>query len=125
MNFKYTRLYTDAEGESHFEDLVAELSLVDFASSAPSLYVSKSLTAKQSSFFGAPAGWISDWHPSQGRNLFVVVSGSWEIETSDGEIRTFAPNQTLLVEDTTGKGHRSRVLGNEESLALLVQLNEE
>ncbi|MGH9883696.1 MAG: hypothetical protein ACRD6N_19910 [Pyrinomonadaceae bacterium] len=121
MHFKYTRLYTDGAGESHFEDLVAELSLVDFASSAPPLYVSKSLSSKQSSFFGAPAGWISDWHPSQGRNLFVLVSGSWEIEASDGEIRIFSPNQTLLVEDTTGKGHRSKVVGDKESLAVLVQ----
>jgi hypothetical protein len=27
-----------------------------------------------------------------------------------------------LVEDTTGKGHTSRVVGNDESIALLVRL---
>jgi hypothetical protein len=122
MKFKYCRLYSDASGESHFEDLEANLSAADLAGAAPPLYISKSLAAKETSFFGAPTGWESDWHPSQARNLFVVVSGSWEIEASDGEIRTFGPKDTLLVEDTTGKGHRSRVLGNEESLSLLVSL---
>jgi hypothetical protein len=39
-------------------------------------------------------------------------------------MRSFGPRDILLVEDLTGKGHRSWVLGDEESLALLVQLEE-
>ncbi|HEV2827815.1 MAG TPA: hypothetical protein VGW76_09440 [Pyrinomonadaceae bacterium] len=59
---------------------------------------------------------------SQSRNLFVVISGEWEIEASDGTTRLFSPNSVLLVEDLTGKGHRSRVISNEDSFALLVRL---
>lgn len=51
------------------------------------------------------------------------MSGNWEITTSDGEIRTFSTGDVLLVEDTTGKGHASRVISGEPSLALLVRLN--
>jgi hypothetical protein len=124
MNFRYIRLFADDSGESHFEELDATLHPVDFSPPAPPLHLSELFNAKSFAFFGAPAGWVSDWHVSQARNIFVVISGAWEIETSDGEVRQFSPNQTLLVEDTTGKGHRSRVLGEVESLAFLVQLSD-
>ena len=115
-------LYAGSDGESHFEDLSTELSLTDFAASAPPLYLSPLTPASKFSFFGAPAGWQSDWHPSSDRNLFVVVSGEWEVTASDGETRRFACGSVLLVEDTSGKGHTSRVVGTEDSLALLMQL---
>ena len=125
MKATYTRLYTDAGGESHFQDLDVELSPVPFALSSPPLDLSSLLPATQWSFLGARGGWRGDWHPSSARNLFVVLTGSWELEASDGTIRIFSPNDVLLAEDTTGKGHRSRVLGDQESLALLVQLPED
>ena len=122
MKVTYVRLYSDADGASHFEDVEAELASVDFAPPAPPLNLSTYLPATQASFFGAPAGWKADWHPAAARNLFVVISGEWEVEASDGFIRRFPPNSVLLVEDTTGKGHKSRVVSDIESLAMLVQL---
>jgi len=50
-----------------------------------------------------------------------VLSGEWEVTASDGEARRFAAGSVLLVEDTRGKGHASRV-GNSDSLAVMVQL---
>ena len=118
----FTRLYANSDGESQFQDLNKELNPVEFAASAPPLYLSAFSPATQFSFFAAPVGWQSDWHPSAGRNLFVVISGEWEITAGDGETRRFGSGSVLLVEDTTGKGHTSRVIGDEDSLALLVQL---
>jgi len=123
MIARYVRLYSDAEGESHFADAVEEVTLVDYAPPAPPLYISSSFPATTTSFFAAPAGWQSDWHPSSARNLFVVVSGEWEVTASDGETRRFATGSVLLVEDTTGRGHTSRVVSDEDSLAVLVQLS--
>jgi hypothetical protein len=121
MNVKYTRLYADAQGESHFEDLEVELTSTEFAPQAPPLDLSTFFPAQRMAFFGAPAGWSGDWHPSSGRNMFTVITGEWEIESSDAEVRRFGPGSTLLVEDTYGKGHKSRVLSN-GSLSLLVEL---
>ena len=70
MKANYTRLYADDEGESHFEDLEAELAAVDFAPPAPPLNLSSFLPATQMAFFGAPADWRGDWHPSAARNMF-------------------------------------------------------
>jgi hypothetical protein len=124
MKCSYTRLFADEAGESHFQELEMDLAAVNFASTTPPLLVSEFFPAKQSAFFGAPAGWTIDWHVTVSRSLFVVISGAWEIQASDGTMRTFGPRDILLVEDLTGKGHRSWVLGDEESLALLVQLEE-
>jgi len=123
MNARFVSLFSDAKGNSHFREFASELFPVEFAAGAPPLYLSSPMESSQISFFGAPAGWVSDLHPSSGRHLFVVMSGNWEITTSDGEIRTFSTGDVLLVEDTTGKGHASRVISGEPSLALLVRLN--
>jgi hypothetical protein len=116
------RLFADDMGESHFEDITVELALADFAPSSPPMGVSRRMAATTSAFIGGPAGWTGDWHVSSARNLFVVLSGQWEIEASDGTVRKFSVSDVLLAEDTTGKGHRSRVISQGDSLALLVQL---
>ena len=72
----------------------------------------------------APAGWVSDFHVSSAHNMFVVVSGEWEVTASDGKSRRFSAGCALLVEDTTGKGHSSRVVSNTESVAIVVPLTQ-
>jgi quercetin dioxygenase-like cupin family protein len=118
----YTRLYTDAQGESHFADVEIDLALTEYAPPAPPLELSSSTPAKQFGFMNAPAGWSSDWHPSSMRNIFFVLKGEWEVTASDGETRRFSAGSVLLADDTTGKGHSSRVLA--DSLAVMVQLDD-
>lgn len=122
MKTNYTRLFADSDGETHFEDITVELALANFAPSTPPMGVSRSMRATESAFIGGPTGWIGDWHVSSARNLFIVLSGGWEIEASDGTVRRFSSPDVLLAEDTTGKGHRSRVISAQDSLALVVQL---
>jgi hypothetical protein len=119
---KYVRLYSDESGESHFEDVDIPLAAVEFVPSAAALALSEPVAARQLAFLSGRAGWTSGWHPSSARNMFVVISGAWEVEASDGTVRRFKTGDVVLVEDTTGKGHRSRVTSNEPSLAALVQL---
>ena len=122
MKTPYMRLFADESGESHFEDIDVALALAEFAPTAPPMEVSAFMATSESGFIGGPAGWTSDWHVSSARNLFVVLSGEWEIEASDGTVRKFSSPDVLLAEDTSGKGHRSRVISQEDSLALVVQL---
>src|SRR6266545_2842200 len=112
----YTRLHADANGESHFEDVESELTATDYAPPAPPLELSSFTAATQFGFMKAPAGWESDWHPSTARNLFVVLTGEWEVTASDGETRCFGSGSVLLVEDTIGKGHTSRVVSEVDSV---------
>ena len=122
MNVSYVRLFADDQGESHFADIDMNLNQVNFAPNIPPLFTSEAFSAIETTFFSAPSGWKSVWHPSSGRNLFAVLSGTWEVTASDGETRTFSTGDVLLVEDTSGKGHTSRALGDVDSVALLVTL---
>lgn len=118
---KYTRLFSDEQGESHFEGVEIEFASIDYAPGAPPLNLSATTNAKDFGFMQAPAGWSSDWHPSSARNFFVVLSGEWEVTASDRETRRFGTGHVLLVEDTSGKGHKSRVLI--DSVAVMLELS--
>jgi len=118
------RLFSDDDGQSHFEDIEIDFTLTDYVPPAPPLALSPVEQATQFRFMNAAAAWSSDWHPSAARNLFLVLTGEWEVTASDGETRRFGVGSVLLVEDTTGKGHTSRVVSKVDSVAAMVQLGE-
>ena len=73
-------------------------------------------------FIGAPAGWDSPPHPAPARQWVVMIQGIVEATTTDGEARRFGPGAAVLLEDTAGVGHRTRVVGDEPWLAIVVVL---
>jgi len=97
---------------------------VDFAPPAPPLDLSAFGSAEQCSILRAKPGWQGDWHPVPFRQLHFYLSGEVEAETSDGEIRRIGAGDVVLNEDTSGKGHRSRVAGSSEVLIAVVKLTD-
>ena len=122
---RYVRLFADDTGESHFDDIEMEFTATDYVQSAAPLDFSATFPSSQVAFMRAPAGWTSELHVSSARNIFVVLSGEWEVTASDGESRNFEIGSALLVEDTTGTGHSSRVVSDTESVAVVVTLTQE
>jgi quercetin dioxygenase-like cupin family protein len=122
---QYVRLYSDPDGESHMEDLEIDFADVNFAPPAPPVLLSKFAPATQWAFFSVPPGWFGDWHPTPARQVFFYLSGEIEGEASDGTKRRFGTGDITLLEDTTGKGHRSRNVGDEPVLMVVVQLPDE
>ena len=51
-----------------------------------------------------------DWHCAPRRQLIVLLDGEIEVEVTSGEKRRFVGGDVILVEDTTGTGHRTRTL---------------
>ena len=119
---KHVRLYADAAGASHFDDRELALASVDFAPPAPPLDVSAPEAASRFLFLSAPVGWAGEWHPVPRRQWMLYLAGEIEVEASNGEVRRFGPGSVTLVEDTTGTGHRSRVVGDAAALLAVVQL---
>jgi hypothetical protein len=119
---KYTRIYCDAAGESHFEDVYVEVAPVDFAPPAPPLNLAAPLEAKRAVFCEFPAEWFGDWHPAPRRQFYFQMSGELEVRVGDGEIRKFSAGSLILLEDTSGKGHLTRVAGTSGVDAVFVQL---
>ena len=118
----YVRVVTDPEGQTHFADAVLTFELVDFAPPAPPISVSALFDADNVSFISSPAGWYGDWHPAPRRQFVVVLAGELEVAVSDGEVRRFGPGSFCLLEDTTGKGHASRVVSTTRALAAAIPL---
>ena len=119
----YTRLYADANGESHFEEIEIELTSTDYAPPAPPLDLSSFTPATQFGFMRAQAGWASDWHPSLREICFSCSAANGKLRPATASSGALLPG-ALLVEDTRGKGHASRVVSNSGSLAAIVQLPE-
>jgi hypothetical protein len=119
---RYVRLYADEAGASHFEDIEVPLTSVDFAPPAPPVNLSAVMPTTGCIFACPAAGWYGDWHPAPRRQFLMYLAGEMAAETSGGEVRRFGAGSVLLVEDTTGKGHRSWVVGDGEVLVAIVQL---
>jgi len=109
---KTHRLYTGADGQSHIEP-------IDIEKKADWL---KGLPATQISFRVWPKGEFLDWHPAPRRQFVIILSGQLEIGCGDGTTQVFGPGDARLVEDTTGKGHTTRVLGGEPCLTATIPL---
>ena len=119
---RYTRLFSDADGESHFEDIDVAFTPMEFAPPAPPLDLSATEPAEQYTFMRASAGWYSDWHRAPYRQMHFYLAGEVEAETSDGQKRRFGAGDVILVEDCSGKGHRSRASESTDVLIAVVKL---
>ena len=123
QHVKYLRLYADESGESHFEELQIDLVPVDFAPPAPPLNIAQFLPTAQSLWIEAPVGWGGETtHPSPNRQIFCVLKGEFEVTASDGAVHRFPVGSMLLLEDTQGKGHSTRVISKDDGLIFSVVL---
>ena len=114
---KITRVYTDAEGESHFDDL-----LIGLRDAGPIGYLSEPFPAKEILFRRNDPGYDYDWHSAPRRQFIVLLDGAIELQVSDGERRIFHGGEILLLEDTHGRGHRTRNLEPRERHSVFIVL---
>lgn len=115
---KYTRIYADANGESHLQDVEPPMKEAGNASTMSDLVAAKGVICRDTS----SAEYFIDWHNAPRRQFVVNLTGEVEITVSDGEKRTFGPGSILLAEDVTGKGHISRGVGKSERRTLFIPL---
>jgi hypothetical protein len=116
------RIYADEAGESHLEELDPAFEADDFVPPAPPVRMTSFRPAESYAFERVPAGWYGDWHPAPRRVMALYLAGSVEIEASDGDVRLLSPGTVLFAEDTSGKGHVTRVVGAEEAFVVIIAL---
>jgi quercetin dioxygenase-like cupin family protein len=103
--FQVTRVYSDNNGDSHFEDI--EIPLKEAGSVGR---LSDVLPANGVIFREVEPSYDWNFHSAPQKQYIILLDGEIEIETSLGEKRIFKAGEILLVEDTTGKGHKTRNL---------------
>jgi len=105
---KVTHLYTGPDGESHFEDV--ELPLEDKGEGGLVYLCSEFMKATGIYFTVQEHTQERDWHNAPCRQFLIRLEGKSEIEIGDGTKRQVGPGDILWAEDTTGRGHRGRVV---------------
>lgn len=115
-----TRIYNDSNGDSHFGEL--DIPLKD-AGDIGSL--SETIPAKGLIFREVPTTYDYDFHTAPQRQYIILLDGKIEIETSGGTIKQFKGGDILLVEDTKGKGHKTRNLLPIERKSVFITLPED
>lgn len=120
--FSYVRIYADKDGVSHFANVSVPFEIRDYAPPASPLGVSESMKAGAVLFIHQAFGWNGNWHLSPRRQFAILVSGTEEVTASDGEVRNFVPGDVLLLEDTSGKGHKAKVTSPAGAIVMMVPL---
>ena len=115
--FNVTRIYSDPIGDSHFEDISIPL-----RSSGEIGFLSDEEPVKGIIFREVAASYDFDFHNAPQRQYIILLDGGVTIETSLGEIRTFKTGEILLVEDTTGKGHKTKNIENKTRKSVFITL---
>jgi len=116
----YHRISTDAKGGSYFDTVTVEQSLAQGAPPAAPFYVSEDGPALKYRFYTFEPGWIGDWHPAPARQFLALMSGAVEMETTNGTVKRFLPGDLVLLQDTSGKGHLTRNIGDGYATFLVV-----
>ena len=111
------RVYTGADGRSHFEDVDVELS-----EGGPFGRISRMVAARGVLFREVDGDYSLDFHNAPRRQYVVNLTGSVDLEVGDGTVRRLGPGSVLLAEDTTGEGHRSRAVAGERRTCLFIPL---
>lgn len=121
--FTYVRLLPDPNGDSHLERRDVSLTASAFAPPAPPREVSEVSPATGWRFLHLPRGWVGDWHPTPRRIWIFCLRGEMDFTASDGAVHPVRPGSAMLLEDTVGRGHHSRVVGDGDALLVAVQLD--
>lgn len=67
-------------------------------------------------------GDVNDWHMAPRRQYVINLSGLSEVEIGDGTKLRFGPGDIFLADDTTGRGHISRVVGTQPRVYVTVAI---
>jgi hypothetical protein len=103
--FSLTKVYTDSNGDSRFENI--EMPLKEAGSVG---LLSEVFPASGVVFREVEPSYDWNFHTAPQKQYIILLDGEIEIETSLGDKRIFKAGEVLLVEDTTGKGHKTRNL---------------
>jgi hypothetical protein len=112
----YVHVYADSAGASHFRE--EQFEFVPGRDSDSSLHALG--TKGGATLLRLKVGAVEDWHNAPQAWFLIVLQGKSAVTTSDGQVRQFGPGSIVLLDDTTGKGHQTRVVGKIDHIAAVI-----
>ena len=120
MAMQIIRLYTGDDGESHFETTT-----MDMHAHGDVVTMSDLMECHEVQFAETSSGGGYDWHTAPRRQFVITLSGTLEFENRAGETQMIRPGDILLAEDTTGGGHKWRLVDDQPWRRCYVHLEPE
>jgi quercetin dioxygenase-like cupin family protein len=111
-----THLYTGPDNQTHAEEVELK-----FTPGSPA-EVSKMMPISGAELHRTAGGSVDDWHRAPRRQYVITLSGRGEVEVAGGKKISLGPGHIDLVEDTTGKGHITKVVSTEDRVTLQLPL---
>jgi quercetin dioxygenase-like cupin family protein len=118
----YARLYPGPDGISHFATETLDFVPVGVPGVESVLTVHRLGDVSGAMVARLKAGATEDWHVAPRRQFMFCLRGTVEVTAGDGEKRRLRPGEFLLLEDVTGKGHRTHAAGPDDHVALAIPL---
>ncbi len=111
-----THLFTGPDNQTHAEEVELK-----FMPGKPA-EVSKMMQVSSAELHRTAGGSVDDWHRAPRRQYVITLSGQGEVEVTGGKKISIGPGHIDFVEDTTGKGHITKVLGTDDRVTLQLPL---
>jgi hypothetical protein len=105
----FQRIYTGADGRSHFEMLDLPLGPIKVDPANP-IRIGR-----------MEPGYFYDFHTSPRRQYVITLAGHIDQGIGDGTVVRFGPGDVMLEEDMTGEGHTTQI-GDEPRVYLVIPL---
>ena len=105
---RWIRIFTGDDDQSHFS-----VSEIEWNDTQALNAISKSEQAKTISCEETAEGASLDWHNVLHRQYVITLSGRSELETRTGARHVLEPGDILLADDTSGGGHRWRLVDDQ------------
>lgn len=119
----YSRLFVGPDGASHFGKELIRFRPSAVSSAAPPV-LSATTAATQCTFLLLPGGFDGGWQPAPARQFVFFFTGTTELKAGDGAVHRYLAGSVVLLEDTAGRGHRTRVVSAEPALLAVVRLSD-
>jgi hypothetical protein len=100
---KIIRIYADADGNSHIQEL-------PIATKPGKTRRTDTAPVTGLSYAEYTSSSVEDWHRAPGRQFSISMSGEIEVEVSNGIKHAIHAGDIVFLEDLQGKGHITRIL---------------
>jgi redox-sensitive bicupin YhaK (pirin superfamily) len=108
---KIVRFASASDGGSQFVEVDIPIDNASTDAFGNTVHRSAMLPAQSTMVTDMPEGLYQDWHPASRRQLLFVLSGTLEVETSDGKKHQCSSGGVFLADDVGSSGHRTRTIG--------------
>jgi len=113
------RIVPDGEGPALFEEVEIPFVTRDQHGAETEIF-----PAQEIAFVWTRSDFALDFHAASRRRIILMLDGQMEIEDGRGDCRVFGTGDLIDICDTTGKGHKTRIVGGRDVHTALIEIGD-